>query len=87
VRIAAQDAADHLRTAWDSASRNGARVGDSPGQPARPDRPVEILKLLWQGQPRHAGSPNSRRPTQVEAAMHLAAALVQRLSSAVLYRR
>jgi hypothetical protein len=44
-------------------------------QPAGPDRLIEMLKLLWQGQSRRGGSPNSRRQTQAEAeaAVHLAA--------------
>jgi hypothetical protein len=135
VRSVAGDAADHLRTAWDTAyGRNpdpdkaydeavlaveavacplvcptnprrtlgtviadlgnqhaqwALAVGDATGQPAGPGRLVEMLKLLWQGQSRHAGSPNSRRQTQAEseAAVHLAAALVQWLTSGVLYRR
>jgi hypothetical protein len=64
-------------------------IGDSTGQHASPDRLIEMLKLLWQGQSRHAGSPNSRRQTQAEAeaAVHLAATLVQWLASGVLYRR
>ncbi|MEU6022610.1 hypothetical protein [Micromonospora sp. NPDC047134] len=64
-------------------------ISDSSGQPASPDRLIEMLKLLWQGQSRHAGSPNSRRQTQAEAeaAVHLAATLVQWFSSGVLYRR
>jgi hypothetical protein len=135
VRAAGADAADHLRTAWNSvygrhpdpdkaydeavlaveavacplvcpanprrtlgtviATLDSQRaqwvlaIGDSTGQPASPDRLVEMLKLLWQGQSRHAGSPNSRRQTQpeAEAAVHLAATLVQWLNSNVLYRR
>jgi hypothetical protein len=135
ISNAATDAADHLRTAWDTAygrnpdpdkaydeavlavealacplvcptnprrtlgtviadlSNQSAQwalvIGDSAGQPAGPDRLVEMLRLLWQGQSRHAGSPNSRRQTQAEAeaAVHLAATLVQWLSSGVLYRR
>ena len=64
-------------------------IGDSSGQPAGPERLIEMLKMLWQGQSRHAGSPNSRRQTQAEAetAVHLAATLVQWLTSSVLYRR
>ena len=64
-------------------------IGDSTGQPVGPDRLIEMLKLLWQGQSRHGGSPNSRRQTQAEAeaAVHLAATLVQWLASGVLYRR
>lgn len=64
-------------------------IGNSAGQPAAPDRLMEMLKLLWQGQSRHAGSPNSRRQTQAEAeaAVHLAATLVQWLTSGVLKRR
>lgn len=64
-------------------------IGDTTGQPASPDRLIEMLKLLWQGQSRHAGSANSRRQTQTEAeaAVHLAATLVQWLTNGVLYRR
>jgi hypothetical protein len=64
-------------------------IGDSAGQPAAPDRLIEMLMLLWQGQSRHAGAPNSRRQTQAEAeaAVHLAATVVQWLGSGVLYRR
>lgn len=64
-------------------------IGDSTGQHAAPDRLVEMLKLLWQGQSRHAGALNSRRQTQAEAeaAVHLAASVVQWLGSGVLYRR
>lgn len=135
VRSVAADAADHLRTAWNTAyGRNpdpdkaydeavlaveavacplvcptnprrtlgtviadlgnqnaqwALTISDATGQPAGPDRLVEMLKLLWQGQSRHAGSPNSRRQTQAEAeaAVHLAATLVQWLTSGVLYRR
>lgn len=63
-------------------------IGDSSGRPAGPGRLVEMLALLWEGQSRHAGAPNSRRQGQVEAeaAVHLAATLVQWISSGVLYR-
>lgn len=64
-------------------------IGDKTGQPASPDRLIEILKLLWEGQSRHAGAANSRSQSQpeAEAAVHLGATLVQWLSSGVLYRR
>lgn len=64
-------------------------IGDSSGQPAGPGRLVEMFALLWQGQSRHASAPNSRRQGQLEAeaAVHLAATIVQWISSSVLYRR
>lgn len=64
-------------------------IADDTGQPAGPGRLVEMLALLWAGQSRHAGSPNSRRQGQAEAeaAVHLAVTLVQWLGSGVLYRR
>jgi hypothetical protein len=63
--------------------------GDTSGQPAGISRLIEMLALLWEGQSRHAGSPNSRYQTQVEAegAVHLAATLVQWLTGGVLRRR
>jgi hypothetical protein len=72
---------DNQRAQW------GLTVCDSTGQPADPGPLIEMLKLLWQGQSRHAGSPNSRRqtPAEAEAAVHLAATLVQWLTSGVLY--
>ncbi|MEV7230926.1 hypothetical protein AB0M79_28490 [Polymorphospora sp. NPDC051019] len=70
-------------TSWELA------IGDSAGQPSSIDRLVGMLELLWQGQSRHAGGPNSRRQTQVEAeaSVHLAATLLQWLTSAVLRRK
>ncbi|MEU7615729.1 hypothetical protein AB0B27_06445 [Micromonospora rifamycinica] len=64
-------------------------ISASNGQPAPPVRLTEMLALLWEGQSRHAGSPNSRRQTQAEAeiAVHLAAAVVQWLTSGMLRRR
>jgi hypothetical protein len=64
-------------------------IGDKDGQPASPDRLEAMLALLWEGQSRHAGSPNSRRQTQTEAqaAVHLAATIVQWLSTGVLSHR
>lgn len=64
-------------------------IGDAMGQPAGPGRLVEMLALLWEGQSRHAGAPNSRQQTQAEAeaAVHLAATLVQWLTTGVLHRR
>ncbi|WP_328851226.1 hypothetical protein OG994_25660 [Micromonospora globbae] len=61
-------------------------LGDKDGLPAGPDRLIEMLALLWDGQSRHAGSPNSRRQTasEAEAALHLAATLVQWLSGGIL---
>jgi hypothetical protein len=51
---------------------------------------VEMLTALWDGQrSRHAGTASSRRQTQaeVEAAVHLAATLIQWLTTGVLRRR
>ncbi|MEU5554488.1 hypothetical protein ABZ738_32440 [Micromonospora sp. NPDC047793] len=64
-------------------------IGDQTGEPASPARLNEMLALLWEGQSRHAGSANSRRQTQTEAeaALHLAATVVQWLTSGVLRRR
>lgn len=64
-------------------------IGDGSGNPAPVDRLVEMLRLLWEGQSRHAGSPNSRRQSPIEgnAAVHLAATVVQWLSSGVLCRK
>jgi hypothetical protein len=64
-------------------------ITNSTGQPANIDSLVAMLGLLWDGQSRHAGSPNSRHQTQLEseAAFHLAAAVVQWLSTGVLRRR
>lgn len=135
VRGAGDEAAEHLRAAWDAAYGRGPdpdraydeavlaveavvcplvapastratvgtvindlrsqatkwelAIGDSTGQPAGPDRLIEMLALLWQGQSRHAGAPNSRRQNQAEgeAAVHLAATLVQWLTSGVLRRK
>jgi hypothetical protein len=62
---------------------------DNSGQPASIEALLSMLTLLWQGQSRHAGSPNSRRQTQeeAEAAFHLAATLVQWLSTGVVVRK
>jgi len=67
------------------AARWELAIGDTSGQPAAPDRLIEMLQLLWQGQFRHAGAPNSRRQNQAEAeaVVHLAATVVQWLSSNV----
>jgi len=64
-------------------------IRDSAGQPASSDRLNAMLQLLWYGQSRHAGSPNSRRQTrpEAEAAVHMAATLVQWFAAGVLYRR
>ena len=64
-------------------------IGDRNAQPADPGPLIEMVTLLWHGQSRHAGSPNSRRqtPAEAEAAVHLAATLVQWISSGVLYHR
>lgn len=64
-------------------------IGDKTGQPSAPDRLVGMLKLLWEGQSRHAGATNSRRQSRLEAeaSVHLAVTLVQWLSNGVLRRR
>jgi hypothetical protein len=61
-------------------------LADKDGHPAPPGRLIEMLRLLWEGQSRHAGGTNSRRHAQseAEAAVHLAAALVQWLNIGVL---
>ena len=48
-----------------------------------------MLDLLWKGQSRHGGNPNSRQQTQAEAeaAVHMAAALTQWLTAGVLHRK
>jgi hypothetical protein len=68
---------------WELAITNGT------GQPANIDSLVAMLALLWDGQSRHAGSPNSRHQTQpeCEAAFHLAATITQWLSTGVLRAR
>jgi hypothetical protein len=51
---------------------------------------VEMLTALWEGQrSRHAGTASARRQTQAEAeaAVHLAAVLVQWLTSGLLRRQ
>lgn len=64
-------------------------ITDGTGQPAGIDRLRAMLELLWDGQSRHAGGSNSRRQTKAEgeAAVHLAATLVQWLSTGVLRRK
>lgn len=61
----------------------------STGQPADIGSVIQMLDLLWKGQSRHAGSPNSRQQTQTEAeaAVHMAAALTQWISGGVLHRK
>lgn len=61
----------------------------STGRPAEIDSVIQILDLLWKGQSRHAGNPNSRQQTQTEAeaAIHMAAALTQWLTMGVLHRK
>lgn len=39
----------------------------SDGKLSGVDRLIRMVALLWEGQSRHAGSPNSRRQTQTEA--------------------
>jgi hypothetical protein len=77
---------DHLRDApakWDLVlPRKDGNAG--PVTPV-----VEMLTALWEGQrSRHAGTASSRRQTQAEAeaAVHLAATLVQWLTAGVLRR-
>jgi hypothetical protein len=71
------------------ASRWELGIGDSSDQPASPDRFIGMLEILWHGQSRHAGSPNSRRQIQAEgeAAVHLAATVVQWLTIGTLTRK
>jgi hypothetical protein len=72
------------------ASRWELTVGDTTtNQPAGVDSVIAMMDLLWKGQSRHAGSPNSRRQTQTEGtlAVHLAANLVQWLGNGVLQRK
>jgi hypothetical protein len=77
----------------DLRSQNGQwelSIGDTAtGQTATIDAVINMLNLLWKGQSRHAGSPNSRPQTQAEAeaAVHMSAALTQWLTSGVLRRR
>ena len=61
----------------------------SAGQCADIDSLIQMLELLWKGQSRHGGNPNSRRQTQAEAdaAVHMAAALTQWLSAGILHRK
>jgi hypothetical protein len=139
VRSANDEAADHLRTAWektygrdpdpDTAYREGVRAVESvacplvepkkaaknlatlgsaigelrsaghvwelilpakDGQPRDVSTIVSMMESLWEGQvSRHAGAPKARRQTQAEAetAVHLAALLVQWLSTGVLRRK
>jgi hypothetical protein len=64
-------------------------IGDKTGKPAEISRLIDTLKMLWEGQSRHAGSANSRQQSQIEAeaAVHMAATLVQWLSTGVLRRK
>ncbi|GII26503.1 hypothetical protein [Planosporangium mesophilum] len=60
---------------------------DKDGDPQSVEHLVGMMQLLWQGQvSRHGGAPKSRRQGQpeAEAAVHLAALLVQWLSVGVL---
>jgi hypothetical protein len=61
----------------------------STGRPAGVDGVIQMLDLLWKGQSRHGGSPNSRQQTQAEAeaAVHMAAALTQWVTTGVLHRK
>jgi hypothetical protein len=61
----------------------------STGQPASIDSVIQMLELLWKGQSRHGGNPNSRQQTQAEAeaAIHIAAALTQSLTAGILRRK
>ena len=61
----------------------------STGQYADIDSLIQMLELLWKGQSRHGGNPNSRPQTQAEAeaAVHMAAALTQWLSAGILHRK
>ncbi|MBO3753078.1 hypothetical protein J5X84_44160 [Streptosporangiaceae bacterium NEAU-GS5] len=62
------------------------KVTGSSGHPASIDRFIEMLDLLWKGQSRHAGNPSSRHQSQTEgeAAIHLAATIVQWLTLGIL---
>jgi hypothetical protein len=59
------------------------------GQPAGIESVIRMLDLLWKGQSRHGGNPNSRQQTQAEAeaAVHMAAALTQWLTTGLLRRK
>ena len=59
------------------------------GQPAGIESVIQMLDLLWKGQSRHGGNPNSRQQTQAEAeaAVHMAAALTQWLTTGLLRRK
>jgi len=59
------------------------------GQPAEIHGVIQMLDLLWKGQSRHGGNPNSREQTQAEgeAAVHMTAALTQWLTAGVLRRK
>ena len=61
----------------------------SAGHCADIDSLTQMLELLWKGQSRHGGNPNSRRQTQAEseAAVHMAAALTQWFSAGILHRK
>lgn len=78
-----------IRDLRNQASQWELAIGDTGGNPAGIGRLVDMLALLWEGQSRHAGAANSRRQTQIEgeAAVHLAATLVQWINRAVLRRR
>jgi hypothetical protein len=79
-----------VRELRDHAGQWELSMGDTrTGRPATIDNVIGMLDLLWRGQSRHAGSTNSRQQTQAEAeaAVHMAAALTQWLSTGVLYRR
>jgi hypothetical protein len=65
-------------------------TGDTTtGDPMTVDPILAMLTMLWHGQSRHAGSSNSRRQTPIEgqAALHLAATLVQWLDTGILRRK
>jgi hypothetical protein len=64
-------------------------IGGTTGELIGPGRMVEMLALVWEGQSRHAGAPNSRLQTQAEAeaVVHLAATLVHWLMAGVLRRK
>lgn len=63
---------------------------DTTGAPASVEPLIKMMAAIWDGQvSRHSGSSKSRRQTQAEAeaAVHLAATLVQWLSTGVLKGR
>jgi hypothetical protein len=78
---------NHLR---DAAAKWELVLPGKDGAPGDVTPLVAMLTALWEGQrSRHAGTPSSRRQdrAEAEAAVHLAATLVQWLASGVLRRK